>query len=72
MGHAEDWDEAVVHGDLAEKDAAVYYLQDGRALAGAFIGRDRAAAAFEWLLREGRIPTADEVRGGFDPVAALA
>ncbi|MEM1057362.1 MAG: FAD-dependent oxidoreductase [Bacteroidota bacterium] len=71
VGHAENWTEAVVDGDLEAKDAAVYYLQDGRALAGAFIGRDKAAAAFEWLLLDGRVPTAEEVREGFDPQAAL-
>ena len=72
VGHVEKWDEAVVDGDLGEKDAAVYYLQDGRAHAAAFIGRDKAAAAFELLLASGEAPSADEVRGGFDPQAALA
>ena len=72
VGHAENWDEAVVHGDPAEKDAAVYYVQDGRAVAASFIGRDNAAAAFEWLLAADGPPRAEAVREGFDPEAALA
>ncbi|OZC01823.1 FAD-dependent oxidoreductase [Rubricoccus marinus] len=72
VGHADDWDEAVVDGDLAGKDAAVYYLQDGRAHAAAFVGRDKAAAAFEWLLAEHGAPEASAVREGFDPQEALA
>ncbi len=72
VGHADNWDEAVVDGDLAGKDAAVYYLQDGKAHAAAFIGRDKEAAAFEWLLAAHGAPEAEAVRGGFDPQAALA
>ena len=72
VGHAEGWDEVVVDGSLADRDAAVYYLAGGRAVAGAFVGRDPAAASFELLLAERGLPTADAVREGFDPAAALA
>lgn len=72
VGHAEGWDEIVVDGSLDDRDAAVYYLSDGRVVAGAFVGRDPAAASFELLLAETGLPSADAVRGGFDPAAALA
>ena len=72
VGHVERVDETVVDGSLADRDAAVYYVQDGRAHAAAFVGRDPAAARFELLLAEGGAPTADAVREGFDPAAALA
>ena len=72
VGHAASWDEVVVDGSVGDKDAAVYYIADGRAVAGAFVGRDRAAAAFNLLLAASGPPSADAVRDGFDPAAALA
>ena len=72
VGHAEGWDETVVDGSLDDRDATVYYLSGGRAVAAAFVGRDVAAAAFELLLAESGPPSADAVREGFDPAAALA
>ena len=71
VGHAASWDEVVVDGSLDDRDAAVYYLSGGRAVAGAFVGRDPAAAAFNLLLAAEGPPAADAVRGGFDPAAAL-
>lgn len=70
VGHAEGWDEVVIDGSLEDRDAAVYYLSDDRAVAAAFVGRDKAAASFNLLLAESGPPSADAVRGGFDPVAA--
>ncbi|MDX1396165.1 MAG: FAD-dependent oxidoreductase [Gemmatimonadota bacterium] len=46
VGHANEWDEAVVDGDPAE-DCAVRFLSGGRTLAVATIGRDRESLEAE-------------------------
>ncbi|MBN8968427.1 MAG: FAD-dependent oxidoreductase [Rhizobiales bacterium] len=40
VGHAERWDEIVVHGDIAAKDCLLHYRLKGRVLAVASIFRD--------------------------------
>ncbi len=45
VGHAQAWDEIRVDGDLAAHDCMVSYLQGGKTLAVATIGRDAQALA---------------------------
>jgi NADPH-dependent 2,4-dienoyl-CoA reductase/sulfur reductase-like enzyme len=47
VGHAPAWDAAELHGDLAARDAVVAYRKNGRVLAVATVGRDRAALELE-------------------------
>lgn len=72
VGHASRWDEVVIDGDLAARRFVAYYVEDGQVRAAAGIGRDRDLAALHALLLAGQRPTAEEVRRGFRPEAALA
>jgi apoptosis-inducing factor 3 len=55
LGHAERWDEVVVDGDVAERDATVHFRKRGRRLAIATVGRDMATlrAELDWETRKG-------------------
>jgi apoptosis-inducing factor 3 len=47
VGHAEQWDEIVIDGDIAARDCLVHYKNKGRALAVASIYRDLASLQAE-------------------------
>jgi apoptosis-inducing factor 3 len=45
IGHAEDWDDIVVHGDLEKPEFLAYYVKDGRVTAAVGLDRDQDTAA---------------------------
>jgi 3-phenylpropionate/trans-cinnamate dioxygenase ferredoxin reductase subunit len=51
-GHAESWDTIHVDGDLEARDAAVAFRADGRTLAMATVGRDRALLEAELAMEQ--------------------
>jgi NADPH-dependent 2,4-dienoyl-CoA reductase/sulfur reductase-like enzyme/nitrite reductase/ring-hydroxylating ferredoxin subunit len=71
VGHAEKWDEILFHGDLSAQNFLAFYVKGDRVLAVAAMNRDREMAALEGLMREGRTPAPDQLRGGAVGLAAL-
>lgn len=53
VGHAEDWDEIRVEGDIAARDCLLEYRQDGRTAAVASIYRDLASLEAEVAMERG-------------------
>ena len=47
VGHAEKWDEVRIDGRVGDRDAAVSFMSNGKALAVATIGRDRTSLESE-------------------------
>jgi NADPH-dependent 2,4-dienoyl-CoA reductase/sulfur reductase-like enzyme/nitrite reductase/ring-hydroxylating ferredoxin subunit len=52
VGHAKNWDEIVIDGDLSALDFLAFYMTDGFVDAAATGGRDRQTALLSELLRE--------------------
>ena len=50
IGHAERWDNIVVHGDIEKPEFLAYYVKDGVVAAACGLDRDRDTAALIELL----------------------
>ena len=66
VGHAEDWDEVVIDGDLDAREFLAYYVKgdDIKAILG--FQRDAELCAVEECIRLGVMPQSNAVREGFD------
>jgi hypothetical protein len=53
VGHAQDWDEAVVTGNIADRDCVVAYRKDGKTQAVASIYRDVESLKAELAMERG-------------------
>ena len=52
IGHATDWDDIVVHGDLEKPEFLAYYVKAGRVIAAAGLDRDQDTAALIELFNQ--------------------
>ncbi|MDP4174271.1 MAG: FAD-dependent oxidoreductase [Bacteroidota bacterium] len=64
VGHAKQWDEIIIKGDVKSKDFIAYYIKDNQVYAAAGNNRDKEIAAIEELMRREKMPSADELRNG--------
>ncbi len=64
VGHAPDWDEIIVDGDVSAADFVAYFVKDGKVLAVAGNNRDKELAAAELLMSQDNLPAPDELRSG--------
>jgi apoptosis-inducing factor 3 len=62
VGHAEEWDEIIVNGDLNKREFIVFYVKGDRVLAAASSKRDTETAAIYELMRQGRFPSPEALR----------
>ena len=62
VGHAENWDEVVVDGDVGAQKFLAYYLENGKLRAVFGVGRDTDLCAAEECLRLETLPLADDLR----------
>ena len=64
VGHATEWDELIVDGDLNQREFIAFYIKEGKVLAAASSKRDTETAAIIELLRLDQMPSADQLRQG--------
>jgi apoptosis-inducing factor 3 len=62
VGHAEQWDEVFIDGDLDKQEFLAFYLQNNRVMAVAGIGRDKDIAAISELMRQQKMPDAKTLK----------
>jgi len=61
-GHAAQWDDIIYHGDVAEQDFLAFYVQGGRIVAAAGMGRDPDIIYIAELLGTGQMPAPAALR----------
>jgi apoptosis-inducing factor 3 len=64
VGHAPEWDELIIDGDLTDREFIAFYVKADRVLAAASSQRDTETAAIVELIRLDKMPTPDELRQG--------
>lgn len=62
VGHAEQWDEIHIDGNLDKSEFLAFYLQDNKVMAVAGANRDRDIAAVSELMRQQKMPDATEIK----------
>ena len=72
VGHAKEWDEIIVDGDLQKREFIVFYVKENQVLATASSKRDTESAAITELMRLNKMPHPDVLRqGNFDLVGQI-
>ena len=71
VGHAEQWDELIVDGNLQNRQFIAFYVKDNQILAAATSQRDTETAAISELMRLDEMPTPDKLRTGINVVEYL-
>lgn len=64
VGHAQEWDEIIFQGDVAQQKFLAFYVKDDRVLAIAGSKRDRDLASLQEMMRLDQIPALDSLRDG--------
>lgn len=59
IGHAKEWDDIIVHGDLEKPEFLAYYAKNGRVVAAAGLDRDQETSALIELFHQRRDWTPD-------------
>lgn len=62
VGHAKDWEEIIIHGDIAEKDFISFYIKKDFVYSAAGCNRDKEIAAIEELMRLNKMPSASKLK----------
>ena len=65
VGHADQWEDVIIDGDLDERDFVAYYV-DGEDVLAAAGTRGDDLTYIHALMRHDEMPNADEITGGFE------
>ncbi|MFB6373518.1 MAG: FAD-dependent oxidoreductase, partial [Bradymonadaceae bacterium] len=65
VGHADQWEDVIIDGDLDERDYIAYYV-DGEDVLAAVGTRGHALTHLHAMMRHEEMPTTDDLVGGFD------
>jgi NADPH-dependent 2,4-dienoyl-CoA reductase/sulfur reductase-like enzyme/nitrite reductase/ring-hydroxylating ferredoxin subunit len=71
VGHASEWDEIIIHGDIASQDFIAYYVKNNKVHAAAGNNREKEMAVIEVLMQLNRMPSAQELKEGKVDLVAL-
>lgn len=61
-GHAKDWQEIIIHGDVQSKDFIAFYLKNDFVYSAAGCNRDKDIAAIEELIRLNKLPDSTKLK----------
>jgi apoptosis-inducing factor 3 len=64
VGHAKEWDDIIIQGDVVSQDFIAYYVKNDRVIAAAGNNREKEMAAIEELMRLNAMPGPQELRSG--------
>ncbi len=62
VGHTNNWDNIIIHGDLSSREFIAFYVKDNRVVAAAGNKRDKEIAAIEELIRLNKLPTPEALK----------
>jgi len=73
VGYAADWDEIIIHGDLAARNFVAFYVKKNRVMAACGLEHAAQMAAVAELMRLDRMPAPEVLRTNLslDPMALL-
>jgi hypothetical protein len=70
VGHATEWDEIIYQGEPEQKDFIAFYVKGGKLKAAVGVGHDREMDAIEFILKDRKALTTENMRDAdFDLVA---